>query len=274
MSGPPGPLRERVSAHIERIALPSPTLPPATTTNAWVLGEDDVLVIDPGCPWPEGQAALRRALAGRRVRAVLLTHHHPDHVGGLDALLADTGAPAYAHPLTAQALGRSDLRPLRDGEAILVEGHRWRALHTPGHAVGHLCLWSEAESAVVAGDMVAGEGTIILAPPDADLAAFMAGLARLAALEPTWALPAHGPALTPGGDVFRMNMAHRAARTEALLAALRAEAQAPAALVSAVYGLLPPAVQPLAEVQLHAHLRFLVQEGRAEERAEGWARAG
>ncbi len=265
--------RERVSAHIERIAVPSPTLPPATTTNAWVLGQDDVMVVDPGCPWPDGQAALLAALDGRRVRSVLLTHHHPDHVGGLDALLEQTGAAAYAHPLTAAALGRDDLRPVVEGDVLHVDGVEWQALHTPGHAVGHLCLWSAAASAVVAGDMVAGEGTIILAPPDADLAAFMAGLARLAALEPTWALPAHGPALRPGGDVFRMNLAHRAARTEALAAALAPHPQAPSALVAQVYGPLPPAVVPLAEVQLHAHLRFLVDAGEALEGPLGWARA-
>ena len=78
----------------------TPTLPPATHTNAWVLGERDVVVVDPASPWPEEQEALANALDGVTVRAIFLTHHHRDHVSGAEDLRARTGAPILAHPQT------------------------------------------------------------------------------------------------------------------------------------------------------------------------------
>lgn len=264
---------ERPAARVLRVALPSPTLPPATTTNAWVLGEDDVYVVDPGSPWPEPQAALREALVGRRVKGVVLTHHHVDHMSGARALAEAAGAPILCHPLTAAALGWADTLPLVEGDRLEIGPDTWVAMHTPGHARGHLCFHDEARGVVVVGDMIAAEGTIILAPPDADLAAFLSGLRRLEGCGATLALPAHGPALPEAAAIFRQNRLHREARTAACRAALGSTPLSAEELVPAVYGPIPAEIVPLAAIQLCAHLEWLAQTGAAVERAGRWAQA-
>jgi len=189
------------------------------------------------------------------------------------ALAEAVGAPILCHPLTAAALGWEDTLPVVEGDRLQVGPDAWVALHTPGHARGHLCLHDEARGIVAVGDMVAAEGTIILAPPDADLAAFLAGLRRLEGSGATLALPAHGPALSGAAAVFRQNLLHREARTAACRAALSAAPQSAEELVAAVYGPIPAEIVPLAAIQLCAHLEWLAQAGEAVEGGGRWARA-
>jgi glyoxylase-like metal-dependent hydrolase (beta-lactamase superfamily II) len=237
----------------------TPTVPPATHTNCYRLGR---VVIDPASPWPDEQARLAEWL-GDGVDAVLLTHHHGDHVGGVVDLVARTGAKVYAHAdarLPFPVDGR-----LADGDVFDTGAGLLRCLHTPGHADGHLCFRHEETGDVVAGDMVAGVGTIVLIEPEGHLATYLASLARLVALGGAL-LPAHGPAIPDGPALARQYIAHRHARTEQVLAALADGPLDPVGVARTVYAGLPGVDPGLAAVQVRTHLTWLVEQGRVRRR--------
>lgn len=253
-----------VAPGVSVVPVRTPTLPPATHTNAVVLGQRRVTVVDPASPWEDEQEALARALQGLEVEAILLTHHHMDHVGGVEDLRCRTGAPVVAHPGTAERVRFPVDRLLLEGERWETDAGTWRALHTPGHAPGHLCL--EREGVVVAGDMVAGVGTIVLDPPEGDLSLYLHSLERLRALEPRVLIPAHGPALTEALTLLETYIAHRHLRTGQVRQALAArEPAAPAELVPLIYGPLSPLIEAVAARQVLCHLRWLCVQGEALE---------
>ncbi len=245
----------------------TPTLPPATHTNCYVLGPPEALVVvDPASPWKEEQQALWAQLQEMgRIAAILLTHHHLDHVGGVQDLVARTGAPVLAHPFTAERVDFAVDRLVQEGDLLA----DWTLLHTPGHATGHLCLWRPESGELIAGDMVAGQGTIVLEPPEGNLADYLASLERLAALEPEGVYPAHGPKLH--AEVFGRYIAHRHARSAQIQAALSAKSQSALDLVAQVYGdTIPKFVYPLAARQVRCHLHWLKARGQAQDTQAGW----
>jgi endoribonuclease LACTB2 len=249
---------------VSRVAVPSPTLPPATTTNCWLLGHDAVIAVDPAGVRPEAQRGLAEALRPRRVAAIFLTHHHVDHVGGVQDLRARTGAPVWAHAHTAAHVPFPVDRLLDEGDELVTDAGTWTALYTPGHARGHLCLRSEDGGSIVAGDMVAGEGTIVLDPPEGALGDYLDSLARLLALEPVRLLPAHGEVIEPAGSLLQHYIEHRQARTDQILRALQAaRASAPIGLVPMVYPDLPLPFHPVAARQVLCHLQWLAARGDA-----------
>ncbi len=268
------------------VPLRSETLPPATHTNCFLLGEDDLWVVDPGSPWQEEQALLERSLEslaaeGRTARGILLTHEHVDHVAGAMALSAKLGLPVAASALTAARLGelQSGVRidkVLTDGEPLELGAARWRCLVLPGHTRGHTCLFDDVSRAVIAGDLVAGVGTVIIDPPDGDMADYLASLHRLIDLGPGTLYPAHGPVIAGGVARLSQYVAHRLEREEKVFGSLRA-AGAPATaaeLVPGAYQDVNPALYPFAERSLLAHLLKLERDGRARrDGSQRWALA-
>lgn len=260
------------------VPLQTRSLPPATHTLCILVGGQRMLIVDPGSGDPHelGQVfdavqALRAE--GRPPLEIVLTHHHPDHVAGASALAETLGLPVAAHAETARRLSFPVDRLVEDGDEWDLgqdpTGHRWglRALHTPGHAPGHLCLWDEGHRFLIAGDMVAGVGTVVIDPPDGDLALYLSSLRRLRDLDPRLVLAAHGAPLGPGSDVFGRYLEHRLWRERRVLAALPGTE---ADLVARVYQDVPAALHPLAARSLLAHLLKLEAEGRAERREGAW----
>jgi glyoxylase-like metal-dependent hydrolase (beta-lactamase superfamily II) len=265
----------------------SPTLPPATHTNCFVVGGRELVVIDPGSPYAEEQAALddaidRHAAAGRRVREIWITHHHHDHIGGAAHLAARLGVPVAAHPVTAELIRdrvRVD-RMISDGDVLVLPGddrtpeRRLRAVFTPGHTPGHHCYLEETTGFVIAGDMVAGIGTIVIDPSEGDMADYLASLERMKGLQPRALLPAHGPVMPAALAKLDEYIAHRLMREGKVAAALRARGEASAAeLVPDVYQDVSPSLFGLAERSLIAHLVKLAREGRARDAGAGRWRA-
>ena len=168
-----------VAPTIQMLPVRTPTLPPATHTNTFLVGTREAVLVEPATPYREEQDLMVEWVQEARLRgiemiAILATHHHPDHVGGADSLRERLELPIWAHAMTAQRLdGVVDIDMLiQDGERIVLEGPTptaLSALYTPGHAPGHLCFTDEATGMMIAGDMVASVGTIIVEPHDGDM---------------------------------------------------------------------------------------------------------
>ena len=272
------PMSEHIVQRIELqrgvilVPLRTPTLPPATHTNCMLLGDDRLWVVDPGSPYPEEQEVLRRTLAtladeGRNAVGILLTHHHLDHVAGAAQLRDELRLPIAATAEVAALL--PDLRIdklLRDGDRLEVGPRGWRCLHLPGHTRGHLCLIEEGSSAVVAGDLVAGTGTVIIDPPEGDMTDYLASLRRLLGEKPGTIFPAHGPVVPGGAARLESYVQHRLEREEKVARALAQHGKGtPSQLVPLAYPEVKPDLYPFAERSLLAHLIKLVRDGRASE---------
>jgi endoribonuclease LACTB2 len=262
-----------VAPGVSWFAARTPTLPPATHTNSYALGEGEVILVEPATPFDDERAAWLgwargMASAGRTLLAIFCTHHHPDHVGGADFFRRELGLPVWAHAATAARVDVPIARTLGDGEVIALDGavpQAWRCLHTPGHAPGHLCLHEERLGVLVVGDMVASEGTILVDPVDGDMAVYLEQLERLARLGARLALPAHGRPIEEPEKLFRHYVAHRLIREGKVAAAL---ARFPAGtsleeLTPIAYDDTPSFLWPIARLSLEAHLVKLVREGRA-----------
>jgi glyoxylase-like metal-dependent hydrolase (beta-lactamase superfamily II) len=249
------------------------TLPPATHTNAYVLGNGELLIVDPGA---DDEAEVSRLLTmveglvreGARVKAVLLTHHHGDHVGGARAVKERLKVPLWCHARTADRLEVPADRLLVDGEVLELAGtppQRWRVLYTPGHARGHVCLVDERTRAAVVGDMVAGVGTIVIDPPEGDMGEYLRQLARLRDWPVTTLHPAHGSAIPDGPGKLQEYLDHRAAREVRIVEAVTADGATLAQVVERAYAETPPFLFPVAERSALAVLLKLVEEGRMRE---------
>lgn len=257
-------LRE-LAPGIRVLALRTPTLPPAAHTNVYLVGPDrgPWVVVDPGSPYPDQEAFLTKAIGDRGVSHILLTHHHGDHVGGAIALAKQFGAPIAAHRNTAARLAKLGIA------MVLEDGERVRDLtcvFTPGHADGHLCF--ERDGYVIAGDMVAGLGTILIDPSEGDMALYLQSLEKLLARPQHTLLPAHGPAIPDGHAKLAEYVKHRLMREAKVATALVGESST-AELVERAYSDTPRAIWPLAERSLLAHLAKLVADGRAREVSPG-----
>ncbi len=266
-------------------ALSTETLPPATTTNTILVGDRVVYVVDPATPQPEEQARLFETLdawraEGREPASILLTHHHSDHVGGVHALARRYGLRVGAHAETLSRVDTSglDVFEVADGDRFDLgaspdgrAGWTLTALHTPGHAPGHLVFQEDRYGAAVVGDMVSTLSTIVIDPPEGHMATYLASLERLRARGVGMLYPAHGPAAADGTAVLSRLIRHRAAREERLVDALGAAPTDERALLERVYDdVRDERLLPVAARSLAAGLEKLAEDGRAEAVDGGW----
>lgn len=266
-----------LSPHVIRVTAPNPGVMTGPGTNSYLVGGgalDEWAVIDPGPDDPAHIAALIAAAPGP-IRLVLATHTHSDHSPGCVRLAQATGATVLGriadHPERQDATFRPQREP-RHGERIAIGDVDLRVIHTPGHASNHLCFLLEAEKLLFTGDQVMQGSTVVINPPDGDMAAYLRSLEALAQEDIDWLAPGHGFLIDQPQDALRRLVRHRLAREAKVRAALqRLPGRLPVeALVPRVYDDVAPRLHGVAGRSLLAHLLKLRQDGVADETAEGW----
>ena len=253
----------------------TPTRPPATHTCCYIVhNSKEMLIFDPGSPYEEEQAELAACIddmiaEGRKVREIILTHLHPDHIGGVNALKAHLGGtiPVAAHAQTAEAL--SDVRVdrfIKDNDVITLAGDpeiNLRTLHTPGHALGHLCFHDDNRGVLITGDNIVGVGSVLIDPPQGNMRDYLDSLERMRSLPNlSILLGGHGPAVATPYQKIDEYISHRLERERNILEAVRAGATTPQEIVAQVYTDVSPKAHAMAERAVLAHLEKLRDEGR------------
>ena len=252
----------------------TPTRPPATHTCCYIVhNSKSMLIFDPGSPYEDEQQALAECIdemigEGRCVREIVLTHLHPDHVGGVNALKAHLGGnvPVAAHAQTAEALHDVHVdRLIEDSDVITLAGEpaiSLRALHTPGHALGHLCFHDEERGVLMTADNIVGVGSVLIDPPQGNMRDYLNSLHRMRSLpDLTVLLGGHGPAVATPYQKIDEYITHRLERERNILEAVRDGAATPQEIVARVYTDVPPKAHAMAERAVLAHLDKLRDEG-------------
>ncbi len=255
-----------ISPLVRRLLAPNPSVMTGPGTNTYLVGIDEVTVIDPGPDDPAHTDAIVAAgtEGGGRIARIVCTHTHIDHWPGTRTVAEATGAQVLAFDSRD---GLEVDRALGDGDQVVAPDHTLTMLHTPGHASNHLCVLLTDENLLFTGDHIMQGVTVVIAPPDGDMGAYLASMARLAALDPPLArlAPAHGHVLEDPAAVIAAYVAHRTDRETTVAAAL-ADQTGPVTvddLVPVVYADVDAALYPVARLSLWAHLRKLADEGRA-----------
>lgn len=264
----------RLSPLVRRVVAPNPGPFTFTGTCAYIVGAGEVAIIDPGPDDEAHRAALMAAVTGERVTHIVVTHTHRDHSPGARALSHATGAPVWgcaAHvPIEDHPSGRldashdTDYAPdveMRDGDALAGAGFTLEALHTPGHASNHLCFALEEEGSLFSGDHVMAWSTTVVAPPDGDMAAYMASLDRLAARREDVYYPGHGAPARAARRYVRALAMHRRQREAAILARVAAGDGDIATIVARIYSGLDPRLVRAASLSVLAHLQDMTARG-------------
>ena len=256
----------RLSPLVHVVLAPNPGVMTGPGTNTYIVGQGSVCVIDPAVEDP-GYLEEVCSVAGD-ISSILITHRHSDHVGGAAALSASVGCPVRA--FGDEPAGRAPVVPLVDGEVIDAGNASLRALHTPGHALDHLCFYLEGAASLFAGDNVLGEGTAVIAPPDGNMRDYLASLRRLRELHIDRIYPGHFRPLDGGAAVIDGYLAHRARRRAAVLDAVSAEARSVEDIVAVVYRDTPAHLHPVAAYQVLAMLEMLEEDGEVTASGGNW----
>jgi glyoxylase-like metal-dependent hydrolase (beta-lactamase superfamily II) len=255
-----------LSPMVRRIVAENPGMMTGPGTNTYLVGIDEIAVIDPG----PGDAAHLDAIAGcggDRIRWILLTHTHEDHSPGAVGLKKHTGAEV---PAFGPGEGKGKVRldgTLGDGAVIEATEFHLTALHTPGHASNHLCYLLNEERTLFTGDHIMQGSTVVIGPPDGDMAAYFASLEKLKTIRPRLKAiaPGHGHLIEDPQATIDEYIEHRRAREKQVLDVLRTRGTASIAeIVEDIYSDVAPELHPVAQRSVWAHLRKLADEGEAK----------
>ncbi|MGA9795003.1 MAG: MBL fold metallo-hydrolase [Rhizomicrobium sp.] len=264
----------RVSPLIQRVLADNPGPFTFKGTGVYIVGGRDVAVIDPGPLVPAHVDALKRALEGKRVSHILVTHTHTDHSPAAQPLKAWSGAKTYAFGphgsgkddgVKVEEGGDMAFTPdvrAKDGDVIAGAGFSFECVFTPGHTSNHMCYALREERALFTGDHVMGWSTTVVTPPDGDMAQYMASLRKLLARDDATLYPTHGGPIRDPKPFIQAYIDHRLEREAQVLACLRDGVDTIPQMVARMYVDVDKRLHPAAARSVLAHLIQLEQEGR------------
>ena len=277
---------EQQSPLVQRVIAENPNKFTYKGTGTYLIGGHDVLVVDPGPKLDSHQAALEKALDGRNVIGILITHCHGDHSPLSAWLKSQSGARTYgfgphvqgedllydpdekAEPTEDEKGETADLEfvpdvAVVDGQCLeLVNGVTITCIHTPGHTSNHLCFDLAEEDTIFTGDHVMGWSTTVISPPDGNMTHYMKSLAKIQQLGRSIWRPTHGNPITNPLAYSTALIAHRTAREEQIISVVKARPQTIKEMVKTIYADVDEALHKAAARSVLAHLMKLMDEGR------------
>jgi glyoxylase-like metal-dependent hydrolase (beta-lactamase superfamily II) len=271
--GPDMPVLTELAPGMRRLLAPNPSMMTGPGTNTYLIGNDEVAVLDPG---PAIESHLKKILdvANAPIRWVMVTHTHPDHSPAARELARATGAellgglPPEGHH---QDMTFAPDRVLIDGERISINGVDVEAIHTPGHASNHVCYLHTQLNWVFTGDHVIDGSTVVIDPPDGNMKHYLESLAKVKGLRPAALAPGHGELITDPDRAIDWIVDHRLEREAKVAAALRDEPGLTSMeLVPYVYQDVDKKLYGWAERSLLAHLLKLEADGVAARKSKRW----
>ena len=280
---PPYESAEELEPGIARVLAHNPSAFTYYGTQTYLVGADEVAVIDPGPDDPGHIDAIVEAIGGRPLVAILCTHTHRDHSPAAAPLSKRTGVPIIGcAPLALETVGpRADAsfdgdyspdRVVEDGESLRIDGRELIAVATPGHTSNHLCFaWGDA---LFTGDHVMGWSTTVVVPPDGDMAAYMASLDKLRQRGDRIYFPAHGPPVTNPQQYVRHLVGHRIQRERQILKLVSERPREIPNIVANAYPGLDPRLAAAAGGSVYAHLLDLERRGLVVQNEEQWTGTG
>jgi glyoxylase-like metal-dependent hydrolase (beta-lactamase superfamily II) len=266
---------EEVAAGVRRIVANNPSPYTFLGTNTYLVGHGQVVVIDPGPADEAHLKAIAKATKGERLTQILITHSHRDHCDGARALQAELGGEILGFGPTGGARGAGTPglgtafvdpafvpdRTLEDGDEIKGRGFTLDVLHTPGHAPDHLCFALVGQRTMFTGDHVMGWNTTVIAPPEGNMAKFLASMERLLRRHDKIFLPAHGGRIQTPQRVVKAYIMHRQWREQTILKCLDEGARTIPQIVAKIHGGLDAKLKEAAALSVLAHLEYLSERG-------------
>lgn len=263
-----------LSPLVRRIVAPNPSAMTGAGTNTYLVGREEVAVIDPGPDDPDHVAAILAAGAGR-IRWILVTHTHPDHSPGAAPLARATGAEQWGARPPDDQFQDPSFEPdheLRDGETLSTPEFSLRAVHTPGHVGNHYCFLLEDEGMLMTGDHIMNGSTVVIIPPGGDMKDYVDSLQKLTALPLVHLAPGHGELMPEPVAVVEWIVNHRLQREAKVVSALQTSGGGTLdQLIPLVYDDVNPTLYGMAKFSLWAHLIKLEREQRAISDGENWS---
>ena len=239
--------------------------------NTYLVGKEEITVIDPGPAMPEHIENIAKA-CGDDIKQILVTHTHPDHSPGAKLLHQRTAAPVmgmYAlHKQTQDKTFKAN-KVLEDGDEIREIEYTLKAIHTPGHASNHLCYLLEEEKMIFTGDHIMEGSTVVIGPPDGNMKQYIESLEKLKQFDISMIAPGHGNLMKDPKSVVDWIVSHRMFREKKVVDALTEFSKANLdQLVEKVYDDVDERLHGIARASLLAHLNKLIEEDKAVSKGE------
>ncbi|ARN74963.1 MBL fold metallo-hydrolase [Oceanicoccus sagamiensis] len=268
----------QVSGRVRRITAPNPGLMTGPGTNTYLVGDDEIAVIDPGPAEPAHIEAILAA-CGDKLRWILATHTHPDHSPAAVALAEASGAVVMGNTLSQNDGFQDDsfapVKSFAHDECWVTKEFTLRALHTPGHVNNHLCFLIEEDGLLLTGDHIMQGSTVVIIPPHGDMKDYIQSLTLLLDYPLRALAPGHGHIIDDPVAQIEGIIKHRLGRESKLLATLQKTGVIDIErLTSYVYDDVDPSLHPVAQHSLLAHLLKLEKELRAARDGDLWHLTG
>ena len=256
----------RLNPRVRRIVAPNPGVMTGAGTNSYLLGDEQVAVLDPGPALPEHVDAILDA-AGDRIRWIVCTHTHPDHSPAWQAIHEATGAEVIGASPSDDMFQDDTFAPgveLQHDDVLATDEFTLRAVHTPGHVSNHFCFFLEEERMLFAGDHIMNGSTVVIVPPSGDMKAYIESLQLLLRYDLHLIAPGHGEVMEDSRAIVEWLVNHRLQREAKVIRGLQTTGRSIIErLVEVVYDDVDIGLHEMAKLSLSAHLIKLQRENRA-----------